>query len=66
MSDSESWIEQRLVAAIKITTTDTHTFPEAVPAELRQLLAGQFQEACKPSELDAVATKLISANRDIK
>jgi len=64
MSDTESWIERRLVAALAASMTDRHLFPDAVPAELRTLLAGQFQEPRKPAEIDSIAITLISANRD--
>jgi hypothetical protein len=63
MDDIDSWIEVRLEAALKAAATDRHVFPEAVPKELQRLLAGQLQEARKPSELDAIAAALISANR---
>lgn len=63
MSDPEPWIEERLAAALKAATTETHAFPDAVPAELRTLIAGQFQEPCKPAEMNAIAAALIAANR---
>jgi hypothetical protein len=66
MGDAEGWIEARLAAALKATTTENHAFPDAVGAEFRKLLAGPLQEARKPAELDGMATSLIAANRGEK
>lgn len=66
VGDSESWIEERLAAALEAATTDIHAFPDAVSAELRRLLGEQFQQTCKPTEMKAIAAALISANRGKK
>lgn len=66
MDDQDTWIEKRLMAAVRTATTASHQFPDAVSDELRKLLADQFQEARKPAELDAIAIALISSNRGPK
>ena len=66
MSDSETWIEERLASAVESATTDTHEFPEALVEELQKLLSGPFQEARKPAEIESIATSLIFTNRGTK
>ncbi len=66
MEQPEDWIEIRLAAALKGSTTDRHAFPDAVAIEFRNLLSNSLQEARKPAELDIIATTLIAANRGNK
>ena len=63
MDDPVSWVNYRVAAAVKAATTDTHAFPEAVPAQLQMLLSEQFQEPLKSADLDSIATELIATNR---
>ncbi len=63
MNDRTGWIPRRMSAALDSVETTEFRFPQAVKDELANLLAGELLEPRKPAELDAIATRLGSANK---
>ncbi len=63
MNNQTGWIDRRMSAALDSVETTEFRFPQAVKDELTSLLASELLEPRKLAELDAIATRLGSANR---